>query len=262
LKENVESIVEEIMTLYSKYNKSSIPLEIIVKEFHDKYTTEEIEHVIEYALDTFKIDKVLDYPAKEWDLYRGVHTWHVSKLNPDDESKLRNLSAVDLAFLRILKNQNTPKQFGRIKSDDARIILRNQGFTEKEVEFLWVEDLVDHYYDFKDEKSIEWCRLIPEEEKTEEYKKAEEEMHREWEEKEARRMYYADVNDLADQIRGIVKESPDGISKEAIVKQLFMSDPEYVDHAFEIEIQFSDILPITLDDGEVGYRLHPEYDGG
>ena len=259
--ETTEVITKKMLKIISTLDKPMIPLEILVKELANEFQLEEIEQAIEYALDNFKIDKVLDYAEKEWNLYWGYHHWHISKLTPEDATKLRNLKAVDLALLRILKNQNSPKRFGEIKSEDARVILRNQRFSEKEIEFLWVEDLVDHHYDFKDEKTIEWCRLIPEDEKTEEYKKEMERIDQEFAEKEARRMFYADVCDLESEILKAVKNSPDGISKKDIVKQLFMTDPEYVDTAFRFLTEFDEkeIIPIKLDNGEEGYRLNPAY---
>jgi hypothetical protein len=41
------------------------------------------------------------------------------------------------------------------------------GFDESDTKSLWVEGWVDYHYDFKDGTTIEWCRLIPEDEKTE-----------------------------------------------------------------------------------------------
>ena len=73
-------------------------------------------------------------------------------------------------------------------------------------------------------------------------------------------MYIAEVHDLADEILKTVRESPEGISKKDIIKQLFMDDPEYLKEAFEIATEENEILAITLDDGEEGYRLNPEFD--
>jgi len=259
MKEKVEHIIQETLSLFSKLGKSIIPLEIVIKELGNDYKLTEIEEAIIQALDTFQIDKVLDYASAEWSLYDGYPIWHLLRLTSEDADKLRNLKKVDLALLGILKNQNGPERLGELKSEDAQNLLREQGFTEKETEFLWVKDLVDHYYEFEDGKSIEWCRLIPEYEKTEEYKKEQERIDEEFARKEEFRMYIADVHDLADEILKTVRESPEGISKKDIIKQLFMSAPDYLKEAFEIATEDNEILPIALENGDEGYKINPEF---
>lgn len=39
-----------------------------------------------------------------------------------------------------------------------------------------------------------------------------------------------------------------------------MSDPEYLKDAFEIATEEDEILPITMKNGEEGYRLNPDFD--
>lgn len=260
MSKKIDEITRKIIELFSEFNKDSIPLEIIIERITQDYNNDDIEKAIEYAMDSFKIDKVLDYPSSEWHLYKGRHIWHITKLTSEASGTLHNLKPVDFALLKILKNQDIGKYPGRIKSDDARIILRKQGFKEEEIRSLWVNDFADHTYEFENGKSVEWCRLIPEDEKTAEYKRAEEEMHREFDRKESIRMYRADVNDLAYDILKAVRASPEGISKKDIIKQLFMDDPKYIADAFEIATEEDEILPITLEDDEDGYRLNPDFD--
>ena len=256
----IEQITEEILTMFSELDKPIIPLEIVVKKLGDTYQLTEIEEAIEQALDSYQIDKVLDYSAPEWNLYGGYPIWHLQKLSSEGSDALHGLKEVELALLHLLKHQNEPKHFGEIKTEDARTILQNQGFTQKETEFLWVEDMVDHHYDFEDGKSIEWCRLIPENEKTEEYKKAQERMDEEYAEKEAIRMFIADTHDIASEILRAVHAFPDGISKKDIIKQLFMDDPQYVNEAFAIATSEDEILPITLENNEEGYHFNPDFE--
>jgi hypothetical protein len=129
---------------------------------------------------------------------------------------------------------------------------------------LLINDLNRVFFTFRqtveDGRSIEWCRLIPEDEKTEEYKKAEEEAHREFDRKESIRMYRTDVNDLAEDILKAVRGTPEGISKNDIIKQLFTDDPKYLADAFEIATEENEILSVTLENGEVGFRRNPDFD--
>jgi len=39
-----------------------------------------------------------------------------------------------------------------------------------------------------------------------------------------------------------------------------MDDPRYVNEAFSIALDDDEIIPITLDNGEEGYRLNPEFE--
>lgn len=255
-----EAILSNLMGLFSKMKKTIIPLEIVIKELTNDYPIEKIESTIELALDEFQIDKVLDYAEDKWNLYGGRPLWHLLKLTPEDAEKLRNLNKVDLALLRLLKKQNTPRHEGEMKSEDARIILQEQGFTEADLRSLWVEDYTDHHYEFEDGKSIEWCRLIPEDEKTEEYKKAMEEIEEEFWEKEERRMYYADIHDLADWTLKAVRKSPEGISKKDIIKQLPDFPADYIEEGFRIATEDKEIIPIMLENGEEGYKVNPDFD--
>jgi hypothetical protein len=255
----IEVISEDLIGLFLKMNKTAIPLDIVLMELGNTHQMEDIKQAIEQAIDDFKIDKVLDYPDDEWNLSSGRPLWHLLILTPDDADRLRNLDKVDFALLRLLKSQTTPKQEGEMKSEDARTILREQGFTDDDLQSLWVEDLVDHHYEFKDEKSIEWCRLIPENEKTEEYKKTMEEIQEEFARKEEFRMYITDTHDLAHGILKAVRASPEGISKIDIIKQLFRSDPDYLKDAFEIATEENEILSIVLDNGEEGFRINPDF---
>lgn len=259
MKETRSGTMADLMALFSNMDKKSIPLEIVIKELCNDYQIEGIEQAIEHALDDYRIDKVLDYPDSEWNLYGGRPLWHLMKLTSEDADRLRSLRKVDLALLQLLKNQTAPKSEGEMKSDDARIILQEQGFAEDETKFLWVEDYVDHHYEYDDGKSIEWCRLIPENEKTEEYKRAMEEIREAAARKEAFYMYIADTHDLAHGILEAVRSAPEGISKKDIVRQLFRSDPDYLKEAFAIATEENEIVPITLENGEDGYRINPEF---
>ena len=111
-----------------------------------------------------------------------------------------------------------------------------------------------------DEGLVRCYMIIPEYEKTEEYKKEQEQMWEESTRKEVFRMYIADTHDLAHSILEAVRTSPDGISKKDIIKQLFRSEPKYLEDAFDIATDENEILPITLDDGEDGYKINPDFE--
>ena len=257
---DVENIVENVMEIFLELNRAIIPLEVVIEKLSNDFVIKEIEEAIEYAQERFQVDKVLDYPSNEWSSYAGYPLWHLLKLTPEEAANLQNLKPVDRALLRLLKNQNTAKRFGQMKSDDARVLLREQGFTNGETESLWIEDVVDNHYEYEDGKNIEWCRLIPENEKTEEYKKAEEEIQKEFDRKEAFRMYIADIHDLADLILKAVRAAPEGISKKDIIVQLFKAPTKYIEEAFEIAAEEKEILPVTLANGEEGYRINTHFD--
>lgn len=257
--EQTEELVLKIIGFFSEHDTKSIPLDIIIQKISTEYSSEDVERAIESAMDQYLVDKVLDYPDDEWNLYGGRPIWHILKLDTEEADKLQNLKPVNLALLRLLKTQTDVDSLGEIKSEDVRTILIEQGFNEDDVRSLWIEGYVDYHYDFENDRSIEWCRLIPENEKTEEYKREEERIQDESARKESFRMYITDVHELADGILKAVREAPRGISKKDIIEQLFMDDPKYLDHAFEIATEEDEILPIILDTGEEGYRYNPEF---
>ncbi|MHA2141445.1 MAG: hypothetical protein ACXADC_03645 [Candidatus Thorarchaeota archaeon] len=55
-----------------------------------------------------------------------------------------------------------------------------------------------------------------------------------------------------------VRSAPEGFSKIDIIKQFFMSDPDYLKDAFSIATAENEIVPITLKNDEEGYRVDPE----
>jgi hypothetical protein len=74
-------------------------------------------------------------------------------------------------------------------------------------------------------------------------------------------MFYANVIDLESSILEAVRASPDGISKQDIIKQLFTQDPEYVEKAFQYatDEEVNEIIPVVLENGEEGYKINPKY---
>lgn len=127
------------------------------------------EKVIDYALDNWLIDKVIDYPSFDGDVPLGRLSWFLKFLDENESEYLRTLSPEEQELLKILRECTTPDELGIIHEDIALKMLRERGFDVNEVPFI--KDKVSEFFTTDDDgKLVGWHRLIPEYELTEEYK--------------------------------------------------------------------------------------------
>jgi len=52
--------------------------------------------------------------------------------------------------------------------------IAKEGITAQDLRSLWIDDMVDSWWAFEGDEKVEWVRLIPEDEKTEDFKREEE----------------------------------------------------------------------------------------
>ncbi len=248
-----DSEIAPILSLLENGNSDSIPLEIIVTK--TEYTSDKIDEILNWGIQQFIVDKVIDYPDRKWGLGTLHPMWHIKKLVPSEIEVLKKLPSRDLALIRLLQKQGDSDWLGRMKVKDAMKLLENEGFQMDSIYSLWVEDWVDNHYEYDNDTPIIWCYLIPEYNKTEEYKRAEEEMNREADERAARKEFYSDAFDLADAICRILREHKDSLSKEEISKKLSWYYPKALDKAFTINLEDGDIELVKLPNGTEVYRI-------
>jgi len=176
-------------------------------------------YLIEYVLDHHLVEKTIDYPPEDWDSF-DKPTWYVRPLSSEDAQSHRSLPPHEWALLKLLWNQNDRDHLGQMKLEAVRGELRRQGFTEDVLEVLTIDGLVDHFFTTEDGVMTEWCYVLPEWEKTEEYKRSEEEILRQAQEKAEMKMHFVHIDEIESDITRLLLDKPRGMSLEQIKKQL------------------------------------------
>ena len=73
-----------------------------------------------------------------------------------------------------------------------------------------------------------------------------------------KRVYYADISDLACLILETVKQAAEGQPREKIVEQLPKFPADYIEHAFRMAIGDGDIERVPHPSGKEWYRAVPD----
>ena len=113
-------------------------------------------------------------------------------LSPDESQKLRDLTPLQLSFLRILQETDDEDFTGEVPISEVESKLIASGFSKDEVEWLSIADRVYRVKTNRDGVSVRCYMIIPEYEKTKEYKKFQEESELRATEKELRTMQLED----------------------------------------------------------------------
>ncbi|MFX1483881.1 MAG: hypothetical protein ACFFCP_11930 [Promethearchaeota archaeon] len=127
----------------------------------------EMDDVIQYALENWIVEKVLDYDNDSAESV-GQLEWFLRILSEKEAERFQNLPEASKCFIRILYGINTPGDLGVIRADDALKKLNEKGY---DVEYVpYIPDKTDDFFRLEDGELVQFHYLIPEEEKSEEYK--------------------------------------------------------------------------------------------
>jgi len=185
MNDEIHDIAGKILEILTEESPKGIPKKLVEEQIGKAYAHELVENSISYLLDEFKVDLVVDYPPEESELYQGRRIWYLKLLTSEESQVLRALSPVKLALLRILHQTKDSDYPGEIPVESARAILKNEGFEDEDTERLRIKDRVEQIGTTRGGHLTQCFLIIPEDEKTEEFKRAEEERIREWEEWDA-----------------------------------------------------------------------------
>ncbi len=250
---------ERILKIIGKKLKSEIdqkiPLKVLKQVISDEFEGKDIDEIIDEGLIAFQFNLVFDYPHDRWNMPKYTPIWHLKLFSPEEEQQLRNLSSVDLSIIRIIQMKRSDEMLGMMKVTEVITELAKMGYNTEDKVRISVPNFIKKHYEYNGDELTKWCYLIPEYEKTEEYKRAEEEMNREADERAARKAFYADAFDLADAICGILQEHKDGFSKEEISKRLSWYYPKALERAFAINLEDGNIELVKLPNGTEVYRI-------
>jgi hypothetical protein len=140
---------------------------------------EDVRRTIQEALEDWTLEKTISEipPAIQDSLGYSSYklVWHLKIMSEERAQEHRNLDPVEIAFIRILQNQNNPDSIGSISVSEAERRLSEQGFDDIP-EFMWIEDIVEEFFRLDNGEMVRWYGLIKEYAKTEEYKKQEQRM--------------------------------------------------------------------------------------
>lgn len=255
---SIEEVEESILRMLENESNGQLPRSLVENNLSSQYSIGHVNGAITNLINKLAIDLVVDYPSDDSELDSGRPCWHLKILSIEEKQEIRDLSPMALGLLRIVQEADGVFP-GETPIKEVRDRLAAKGFSNDDLDWMDIPNRIRRTKATCDGKSIHCFMLIPEYEKTEEYKRTMEEMHEEFSRKEDFRMYIADIHDLAHGILEAVRASPEGISKKDIIKQLFMDEPDYLKDAFRIATEENEILPVVLDGGEEGYRLNPTF---
>jgi hypothetical protein len=162
-------VVERILTEESSRRKMECSLESIKK-------------TIQKALDSWKIDKAIDYldddTAKELNQDPFLPVWYLTMLSSERSQMFQNLKPAEQELVRMLRQANTrSEQLGQIPRCVAIEILKERGY-DVGLDHIWVADTIKEYMSHYAGVLVWWWGLLTEDEKSEEFKRAEDEMIR------------------------------------------------------------------------------------
>lgn len=159
-----------------------------------------IRNGIRQAIEEFQIEQVIDYERRGGEIV-GDPIWYLRIVAKDDQQELRSLRPIQLALLRLMYEQDARGHPGEMMVENARKELAERGYAKSETEYVWIDGRIERCWTIEDDGRIEWFRVIPEREKTPEYKAAMEEAQRERDEKEELVMRLIEEDERAEERR-------------------------------------------------------------
>ena len=180
-----KQVVNEILAILKESDYLRAPRFQVETLLAGRYPSGEISAAIDRALDDCLVNLVLDDCSEGPDTDRGGRTWSLKLLSVEDTQGMKELTPLKRALLRLIYRHENSGFLGRIRVEDAMAALKESGFDVEPLKRGRIKGHVERVWETEDGERSEWFRLIPEDEKTEEFKRAEEESLREWEEWDA-----------------------------------------------------------------------------
>jgi len=183
-----KQVVNEILAILKDSDCLRAPKFRVETLLADRYPSGEISAAIDRALDDCLVILVLDDYPEDPDTDKGGRIWFLKLLSAEDAQGVRELTPLKRALLRLIYKHGNSDFLGRIRVEDAMAALKERGFDAESLKWGRIKDYVERVWETEEGERSEWFRLIPEDEKTEEFKRAEEESLKEWEEWNAHKM--------------------------------------------------------------------------
>ncbi len=123
--------------------------------------------VIQYGLDNWMIDKILDYDDNSNESV-GQLVWFLCTLSEKEAEALRILPEAVKCFIKILRSSNTTGNLGVVRADEVLRVLYEHDYDIEHVPYILGK--TDDFFRPEDGKLVQFHYLVPEDEKSEEYK--------------------------------------------------------------------------------------------
>ena len=272
-----ESRLREIMlqAITNETGIAGVPIQIVERRMHEQITTlkmscngDDIIRVIQTALDEWEIDKTLDEVSYEMMREIGLperseFIWHLKALSKEKTEFYESLRPAAKALVRLLREQNDPKNRGEIPRDLAIKRLTGQGFPEDAVRYIHAEDTIEDFYtSWGDESHVRTYGLVKEYAKTAEYKQWQEECEQRWLEKEARYMHLLEEEEITQHIYSYIEELYDQQildmdklldKKDRMEESKWLAKKEKIEHRDDVKIKqwekvIRDVANLSFDD--------------
>ena len=175
MKNRIQNTAKRIVDILSESPNNSVPRKTVEEQLKEELSLTEIRESIAHLLNEYIINLVVDYPEIDSTLYDGTPIWYLKLLESKERVILRNLSPIKQALFKILRETDDSYVPGELAIAEAEAILKSRGYDEKEIKWLHIEGYIEQVTITVEGKSVEHFRLIPEYEKTEEYKRNQEE---------------------------------------------------------------------------------------
>ena len=186
MNEEIVDLRKSILNLINDDSSKKISKRTVRKKLATQYDSVFIEGAITELLDEFVIDLVIDYPTPNSELDVGHPIWFLKILSNDEIQELRSLSSVKFNLLQILRATPDDEFPGELPVDQVKAELKSRGFVDDDLDWLHIEGRVTRVTTTWGNVRQRCLMIIPEYEKTEEYRKFQEESELRATEKELR----------------------------------------------------------------------------
>ncbi len=172
-------IREDIVTSLKRADRGRTPRTVLEELLRKEYSERDMLETLQQLLDEYVIDLVIDYRVVDHSCEEDEIIWYVKLLSPEEREYLQSLPPVKRALLRVM-HETHGENIGKIPVEEAEELLKKQGFSKSEAEWLSIEDRID-WVETDISRGRKTCyRLVPEYERTEEYKREREAENVEW----------------------------------------------------------------------------------
>jgi len=166
---NMRPLIDMLLSLLATHADDDVPKIVVEQELTKAFPCELCKAAIQEAVAAHLVSLVVEYPMEQWGIPDDYPVWHLRIPSADDEEAARKMLPVEAALVEILQGQGDLGQVGELKEQDARAALASRGFDERDLRILWIDGVADNFWTTTSEGQVEWVRLVPEYDKTEEH---------------------------------------------------------------------------------------------
>ncbi len=193
MEKTVNHVRESILEMLRESDGKSRPRITVEQALSEQYGRPAVRAGVIDLLKEFIIDLVIDYHPRDSELSNDRPTWFLKLLEPQESRYLRELPPVKRRLLEILYEIDDNDFIGEMPVSKVKELLSTEGFDFEQIKWAQIRNRVERVELTYKGKLTPYFRIIPEYEKSEEYKRAEEEQLKRIIERETRDMALDDL---------------------------------------------------------------------